>query len=141
MTVASGGNEELVARVNECARDLVAATLEAHAAAVTDSFPYVKGNSGRARSQRYLEQIASLRRQLDDTYGPVVFSGSTPLVVEVIRDTATQATHELDVLLERVAATPSPLPGEAIAELRARAGVVNACLEALISCEDGRRLV
>jgi hypothetical protein len=124
--------------VDESARDLVAATLEAHAAAVTDSFSYEKGDRGLARRRRSLEQIAALRRQLDDTSGPVVFSGSTPLIVEVIRDTATQATHELDVLVEGISATPSPLSDEAVAELRERARIANACLEALIACELGR---
>jgi hypothetical protein len=138
VTVASGGNEQLVASVDECTRDLVAATLEAHVAAVTDSFSYEKGDRGLARRHRSLEQIAALRRQLDDTSGPVVLSGSTPLIVEVIRDTTTQATHELDILVEGISATPSPLSDGAVAELRARARVVNACLEALVACEVGR---
>jgi hypothetical protein len=127
--------------VDESTRDLVAATLEAHAAAVTDSLSYEKADSGRARQRRYLEQIAALQRQLDDTSGPVVFSGSASLVVEVIRDTTTQAAHDLDGLVEDISTTPSRLSDEAIAELRARTRVANACVEALIACEDGRRRV
>lgn len=138
MTVVVGGNGELVAWVDESTRELVATTLEAHSAAAADSLSYEKADSGRARQQRYLEQIAALRRQLDDTSGPVVLSGSTSLVVEVVRDTATQATHDLDGLLEGIAATPSRLSDDAIAELRARTQVANACIEALIACEDSR---
>lgn len=140
MTIVAGGNDELVACVDESTRDLVVATLDAHAAAVTDSVSYEQADRGRARRQRYLEQIAALRRQLDRTSGPVVFSGSAPLIVEVIRDTATQATHDLDVLVADISATPSRLSGEVIADLRARVRTANACLEALIACEDSRRL-
>jgi hypothetical protein len=138
VTVVAGGNKELVAWLDENTRDLVTTTLEAHAAAVTDSLAYEKAESGRARHQRYLEQIGGLRRQLEDTSGPVVLSGSTSLVVEVIRDTATQATHDLDGVVEDISATPSRLSDEAIAELRARTQVANACVEALIACEDSR---
>jgi len=138
VTVVAGGNEELVAWVDESTRDLVAATLEAHSAAVADSLSYEEADTGRARQQRYLEQIAALRRQLEDTSGPVVLSGSTSLVVEVIRDTATQATHDLDGLVEGISATPSRLSEDAIADLRARTQIANACVEALIACEDGR---
>jgi hypothetical protein len=116
----------------------VSATLEAHSAAVMDSLTYEKTDSGRSRQQRYLEQIIALRSHLDDTSGKVVLSGSTALVVEVIRDTATQATHDLDGLVESISATPSRLSDETIAELRARTQVANACVEALIACEDSR---
>lgn len=138
MTVVAGGNGELVAWVGEITRDLVAATLEAHSAAVADSLSYEKADSGRERQQRYLEQVGALRRQLNETSGPVVLSGSASLVVEVIRDTATQATHDLDGLVESVAATPSRLSDEAIAELRVRTQAANACVEALIACEDSQ---
>jgi 7-keto-8-aminopelargonate synthetase-like enzyme len=136
--VVAGGNEELVAWVEESTRDLVATTLEAHSAAVADSLSYEKADSGRARQKRYLEQIAALRSQLEDTSGPVVLSGSASLVVEVIRDTATQATHDLDGLVENISATPSRLSDDTIAELRTRTQVTNACVEALIACEDSR---
>jgi hypothetical protein len=138
VTVVAGGYEELVALVDESARDLVATTLEAHSAVVSDSLSYEKADSGRGRQQRYLEQITALRRQLDDTSGLVVLSGSAPIVVEVIRGTATQATHDLDGLVEGISATPSRLSDEAIADLRARMQVANACVEALIACEDSR---
>ena len=138
MTVVAGGNEELVTWVDESTRDLVAATLEAHSAAVTDSLSYEKADSGRARQQRYLEQIAALRRQLGGDPGPVRLSGMPSLVVEVVRDTATQAAHDLDELVEGISATPSRLSDETIAELRARTQVANACVNALIACEDSR---
>jgi len=138
VTVVAGGNEELVTWVDESTRDLVAATLEAHSAAVTDSLSYEKADSGRARQQRYLEQIAALRRQLGGDPGPVRLSGMPSLVVEVVRDTATQAAHDLDELVEGISATPSRLSDETIAELRARTQVANACVNALIACEDSR---
>lgn len=138
MTVVVGGDGELVASVGESTRGLVAATLEAHSAAVADSLAYETTDSGREHQRRHLEQICALRRQFDETSGPVVLSGSTMLIAEVVRDTATQATHDLDSLIEGIAATPSRLSEEKIAELRGRSQVANACIEAVIACESSR---
>jgi hypothetical protein len=138
MTVVAGGNGELEARVDEAMRDLVGGTLEAHAAAAADSLAYQNADSGRARQQQYLDQVTALRRELDETSGPVVLSGSTLLVIEVVRDTATQAMHDLYSFVEEIAPTPSRLSEEAIAELRARSRVASACVEAVIACENGR---
>lgn len=139
MTVVAGGNEELVTWVGEGTHDLLAATLEAHAAAVTDSLSHEKADSGRARQRRYLEQISDPRCQLGAASDPVMLSGSTSLIVEVIRDATIQATHDLDRLVEDISATPSLLSDKAIEELTTRARIANACLEALIACEDSRR--
>lgn len=138
MTVVAGGNGELTAWVDASTRDLMAGTLEAHSAAATDSLSYETTDRGRGRRGRYLEQIAALRRQLDEASGAVTLSGSSPLVIEVVRDTATQAVHDLDGLVEGIAATPSRLSDEEIVEIRSRTHVANACIEALIACESSR---
>ena len=138
MVVVAGGNGELVASIGAEARELVAATLEAHAAAVVDSLPYEKTEKGRARQQRSLNEVSLLRRQLKGTAGPVTLSGRTPPVVEVVRDTATQAAHDLDGLVEDLAATPARLSEDAIGELRTRLQIASACVEAVIACESGR---
>ena len=138
MAVVAGGNGELIDAISSEARELVAGTLEAHAAAAADSLPYEKTAEGRERHRRSLNEVSSLRRQLDGTAGPVTLSGPTTLVVEVVRDTATQAAHDLDGLVEVLAATPARLPEDAIAELRTRLQVASTCLEAVIACESGR---
>jgi hypothetical protein len=138
MVVVAGGNGELVASIGDEARELVAGTLEAHAAAVADSLSYEKTAKGRERQQRSLNEVSSLRRQFEGTAGPVTLSGPTPLVVEVVRDTATQAAHDLDALVENLAATPTRLSADAIAELRTRLQITSACVETVIACESGR---
>lgn len=138
MPVAAGGKRELVAQFDECARDLVAATLEAHAAAAAEDLAAETRDGDRARQERYLEQITGLRRQLEETSGPVVLSGSAPLVVEIVRGTAVQATYDLDCLVVDVAATLDRLSADAIAELRSRSQRTQACVEALIACESSR---
>ena len=138
MTVVAGGNGELVAWVSAGTRELVAATLEAHSAAVADSVSYGTSSEERRRQRQYARQVAELQRQLGETSGPVVLSGPTALVVEVVRDTTVQATHDLDSLVESIAATPRPLSEDAIVELRACAQAATTCVEALIACESSR---
>ena len=138
MTVVAGGNGELVAWIGEGTRDLVAATLEAHSAAVADSLSCEASSEERERQRRYAQQVAELRRQLGETSGPVVLSGPTALVVEVVRDTTVQATHDLDSLVEGIAATPQLLSDDAIVRVRACTQAAATCVEALIACESNR---
>jgi hypothetical protein len=138
VTVVAGGQGDLVARIGEATRELVGATLDAHFAAATDGLAYEETDVARQRRHRVLAEIAALRRQFDETAGPVTLTGPAVLVVEVVRDTAAQATHDLDSFLEGATVGPTPLTDRAIAELRAKAGVANACIEALIACEGNR---
>lgn len=138
MTVVAGGNEELTVWVDESTRDLVNSSLGAHFTAVADGLSYQSGDVGRARQERRLERIAELRCKLDDSSGPVALTGSTSLIVEIVRDAAGQATYDLDSLVDDISATPARLARSAVAELRDRMHAVTACLEALIACEDSR---
>jgi hypothetical protein len=136
--VVAGGQGELVAWIGEATRDLVGATLDAHLAAATDGLAFEETAVARQRRHSMLADIAALRGQFDGTAGPVTLSGPEALVADVIRDTAAQATHDLDSFVEEATIGPEPLTDPLIAELRSRAGVVSACVEALIACESNR---
>jgi hypothetical protein len=137
MTVVAGAGS--VTWVGDRTRDLVATTLEAHLAAVTDSLSYRMAAVERDRLGRYLDEIMGLQRQLAGAPGSLTLTGPTTLVSEVVRDTATQATHDLDNLVEGIGTTPFPLSEQAIDELRMRMTVAMACVEALVECEGSRR--
>jgi hypothetical protein len=138
VTVVAGGRDELAALISEATRELVSGTLDAHLAAATDGLVYETTDLGRQRRHRELSDIAALKRQLDETAGPVTLSGPAALVSEVVRDTVAQATHDLDSFVEEATTGPDPLTEGSIADLRAKAGVANDCVEALIACEIGR---
>lgn len=138
MTVIAGGNGDLVAYVGEGTRPLVVATLDAYAAATADSAEFEASAGAREHRVAYCRQVSELRRQLDETSGPVVLAGPERVIVEVVRDSAVQATHELDSLLEQLSASPMQLEEAAIAELRMRTQAATACVEALIACESNR---
>jgi hypothetical protein len=124
--------------MGEGIRDLVGATLDAHLAAATDGLAYEETSFARQQRHRELAEIAALRRQFDETAGPVTLNGPEALVAEVVRDTAAQATHDLDSFVEEATMGPAPLTERSIAGLRAKAGAANACIEALIACEGNR---
>jgi hypothetical protein len=134
VTVIGRGDGRLTAAVGESGRSLVESALRAllDAAAQTPD-----SGSGHAERERVV-QLRDLHDQLQSTSGPVELTGSEVVVVEVIKSTAGNATHDLDVLVEFIRTVGAPLTDEAMADLRSRLWAVCAAVEALIAAESSR---
>jgi hypothetical protein len=138
LTVVGGGSGDLGVQIHEDARALVEATLKARSTAITESIACHALGNERRRLGRDLLQVNALQRELDRAPGPVELSGPVSLIVDLVRDTATQATYDLDSLVEGIAVSSSPLSEQARAELRACMEATKACIDVLIACELDR---
>ena len=63
------------------------------------------------------------------------------MMVDAIRAIASHGAYELDVLLEALAATRTPLGEHAIEQVRSRSAAASSAVEALIACELDRRAI
>lgn len=140
MTVVAGEGGELTAWVGQGTRDLVAGTLETYSAATAANLAASDLGEGERRVfEDRLEDLGRLLQQVDGTAGTVHMTGPADLIVAVIRATASQATYELDRLVEAIAdGGNAPASEDDIALVRSRTTAATTCIEALIACESGR---
>lgn len=137
MEVDSRGGE-LAVVVDEPARSLAIDVLAVLAAVAEEALVHAQDDAQRLAQARS-RQIAAMHRLVAESRGPVRVVGEPNMIVEAIRAIASHGAYELDVLLEALAATRTPLDDQAIEQIRSRSAATASAVEALIACEVSRR--
>jgi hypothetical protein len=138
MTVVAKGEDELMALVNETARPVVLEALEDHSMVAEESLTHARAAEERASWEQRLALLRGMRRQIEGTAGQVHLTGPADLVTRVMKTATSNATHDLDTLIERLSGVSAPLDVEGRERLREHATVAATCVETLIACEGSR---
>jgi hypothetical protein len=139
MTVVAKGEDELMALVNETARPVVLEALEDHSMVAEESLSHARAAADRTDWEQRLALLGEMRRQIEGTVGQVHMTGPEDLVTRVLKTATSNATHDLDTLIESLSGTSAPLDIDGRERLREHAAVAATCVETLIACEGSRR--
>lgn len=139
MTVVAKGEGELMALVSAPARTVMIEALEDHVHVVEESLTHPMSAEEREQLNRRLAVMREMQNQIKGTVGQVHLTGPEDIIARLIKTAASNATHELDLLVEDLTATPAALGVEERERLQAAAGVAATCVETLIACEGSRR--
>lgn len=139
MTVVAKGDDGLMALISETTRAVMLEALKDHVQVMEESLSHATTTEEHERLGHRLAVMREMQSQIEGTTGQVHLTGPEDIVAPVIKTATSNATHELDILVEDVTRTSEVLAVEERERLRAAAGVATTCVETLIACEGSRR--